>query len=70
MESSPLHHFFFVKCYIDSSRASELVDRAEDLGISTPYLLKMALSEDNETLEKLGMTSVDAMLTLKGLDSM
>lgn len=68
-EPSTLHHFFFVKCYIDANRATKLVGAAEDMGISTPYLLKLAISEDSKTLEKMGMSSVDIMLTLKGLET-
>ena len=63
-----LHNFFFVKCFIDADRADILVDKAADFGISSPHMLKLSVSRDGTLLEKLGMSSVDIMLTLKGLE--
>jgi hypothetical protein len=45
-----------------------LTARAGDRGIITPTQLENAIGRDNKTLEKMGMTPVDVMLTLKGLE--
>ena len=63
-----LRHFFVVKCYFDDIRAHELCRKADNFGITNPYQLKATVAHDERILEKLGLSSVDIMLTLKGLE--
>jgi len=64
-----LNHFFYVNCYVDEERAEVLGARAAEEGITTPSELQEAISRDRSTPETLGMTPVDVMLTLKGLET-
>lgn len=65
-----LQRFFFSQCYLKEDRASILVvQKVADLGIHSARELRTALARDSRLLESLGMSSVDLMRTLKGLES-
>jgi hypothetical protein len=67
-DTSSLQRFFFVQCYIEEYRAEQVGEIAAEQGITTPSLLKLAVARDRTTLHRFGMTSVEIMLTLRGLE--
>ena len=65
-----LFSFLFGKCFIDRERAEMILNQAHNIGVFNAQSLKKEALRDDLVLEKIGMTSVDIMLTLRALENL